>query len=88
VGTAVHEPRAALSACAEWAAPASPRLRDFDISTLRRALFFSDPAEAVYDPRLPVVPNLDHIIDDNVDRYPAELQTNPYLRKATARSRD
>ena len=66
----------------EWASPSSPRLRDFDISSLRRALFFSEPAEAVYDPRLPVLPNLDHIIDDNVDRYPAELQDNAYLRKA------
>jgi hypothetical protein len=65
----------------EWARPASRRLRDFDRDALRRVLFFSDPAEAVYDPRLPVLPNLDHIIDDNVDRYPAELRDNPYLRK-------
>jgi hypothetical protein len=65
----------------EWARPASARLRDFDRDVLRRALFFSDPAEAVYDPRLPVLPNLDHIIDDNVDRYPVELRDNPYLRK-------
>jgi hypothetical protein len=67
----------------EWASPASPRLRDFDRSELRRALFFTDPAEAVFDPRLPVLPNLEHILDDNVDRYPGELQTNAYLRKAT-----
>ncbi len=67
----------------EWASPASPRLRDFDTSRLRRALFFSEPAEAVFDPRLPVVPNLEHILDHNVDRYPAELRENAYLRKAT-----
>jgi len=66
----------------EWATPSSPRMRDFDTGALRRALFFSDPAEAVYDPRLPVVPNLEHIIEDNVDRYPLELQENAYLRKA------
>jgi hypothetical protein len=66
----------------EWASPSSARLRNFDTSSLRRALFFSNPAEAVYDPRLRVVPNLDHIIDDNVDRYPTELQNNAYLRKA------
>lgn len=66
----------------EWATPASPRLRDFDRKQLRRAVFFSNPAEAVFDPRLEVVPNLDHIIDDNVDRYPAELRDNAYLRKA------
>lgn len=66
----------------EWATPGSARLRIFDMSQLRRALFFSDPAEAVYDPRLPVIPNLEHIIDDNVDRYPEQLRDNPYLRKA------
>ncbi|HEX4325137.1 MAG TPA: DUF3825 domain-containing protein, partial [Gaiellaceae bacterium] len=67
----------------EWAAPSSPRLREFNRDELRRALFFSEPAEAVYDPRLRVDLNLEHIIDDNVDRYPSELQTNAYLRKAT-----
>lgn len=66
----------------EWATPASPRLRDFDVAQLQRALFFSDPAEVVYDPRLPVVPNLEHVLEDNIDRYPAELQNNAYLRRA------
>lgn len=65
----------------EWAAPSSPRLRDFDLTDLRRAVFFSEPAEVVYDPRLPVIPNLEHVLDDNVDRYPPELQTD-YLRHA------
>ena len=67
----------------EWAPPSSPKLRDFDLATLSRAVFFSDPAEVVYDPRLPVIPNLDHVLEDNLDRYPAELQDNAYLRKAT-----
>lgn len=66
----------------EWASPSSPRLHDFDTTTLQRALFFSDPAEVVYDPRLPVVPNLEHVLEDNVDRYPPELQNNAYLRRA------
>lgn len=67
----------------EWAAPSSSRLLgSFDVSRIRRALFFSDPAEVVYDPRLPVVPKLDHVVDDNVDRYPAELQGSAYLREA------
>jgi hypothetical protein len=66
----------------EWATPASPRLRDFDATALQRALFFSDPAEVVYDPRLPVVPNLEHVLEENVDRYPPELQDNAYLRRA------
>jgi Domain of unknown function (DUF3825) len=66
----------------EWATPSAPRLRAFDLEAAGRALFFSDPGEVVYDPRLPVVPNLEHIIEDNVDRYPEELQRNTYLRKA------
>jgi hypothetical protein len=67
----------------EWAAPSSPRLlANFDVSAIRRALFFSDPAEVVYDPRLPVVPNLNHVVDDNVDRYPPELQESTYRREA------
>jgi len=66
----------------EWATPSSSRLRDFDLAAVRRALFFSEPAEVVYDPRLQVIPNLEHILEHNVDRYPAELQDNPYLRKA------
>jgi hypothetical protein len=66
----------------EWASPASPRLRDFDGAALERALFFNETAEVVYDPRLPVVPNLEHILGHNVDRYPIALQDNAYLRKA------
>jgi hypothetical protein len=66
----------------EWAAPSSSRLKPFDLSRVNRALFFSDPGEVVFDPRLPVVPNLEHILDHNVDRYPLALQQNTYLRKA------
>jgi hypothetical protein len=67
----------------DWAIPSSPRLKAFDLAEVRRAVFFSDPAEIVYDPRLPVIPNLEHILNENVDRYPASLQGNSYLRKAT-----
>lgn len=66
----------------EWASPSSARLRDFDRASLQRAVFFQDPAEAVYDPRLEVVANLEHILEDNEDRFPAELQSNAYLRRA------
>lgn len=66
----------------DWATPSSSRMKAFDLAQVRRAVFFSDPAEVVYDPRLPVVPNMEHILDENVDRYPASLQENGYLRKA------
>jgi hypothetical protein len=65
----------------EWASPASPRLKGFDLDELAPAVYFTDPGEAVFDPRLPVVSNnLDHIVDDNVDRFPVELQENRYVR--------
>jgi len=64
----------------EWAAPSSSRLREFDRDELKPAAYFSDPGEVVFDPRLPVVANVEHIVDDNVDRYPPELQENHYLR--------
>jgi hypothetical protein len=64
-----------------WASPSSSWLRDFEPDSLRRAVFFSDPAEVVYDPRLKIVPNIEHIVDDNVDRYPETLRSNDYLRR-------
>jgi|GEM_PF-319224 len=64
----------------EWASPSSSRLRGFDRDDLRQASYFSDPGEAVFDPRLPVDPNMKHIVDDNVDRYPVELQANDFVR--------
>jgi hypothetical protein len=66
----------------EWAIPSSPRLRDFDLDELRPALYFSGPGEAVFDPRLPVVVDIEQLVHDNVDRYPPELRENDYLRGA------
>ena len=64
----------------DWVSPSSSKLRNFDRVELKPASYFVDPGEAVFDPRLPVDPNMEHIVDDNVDRYPAELRTNDYLR--------
>jgi hypothetical protein len=66
----------------EWASPSSAQGRGFDVRNLGRALFYKSPAEVVYDPRLEVLPNLEHIIDENVDRYPAELRDDSYRREA------
>jgi hypothetical protein len=65
----------------EWATPSSHRLKPFESDSLLPAVFFDDPGEAVFDPRLPVVANVEHIVDDNVDRYPQALRDNPYMRK-------
>lgn len=47
---------------------------------LEHAVYFDDPGEAVFDPRIPVVAKIEHIVDDNVDRYPELLRDNAYLR--------
>lgn len=36
--------------------------------------YFDDPAKAYFNPHLEVVPNIDHIIDENSDRFPKHLQ--------------
>jgi len=45
------------------------------------ARYFENTAELIYDPDWKLIPNLDHIIDDNVDRYPADLRENPHRRR-------
>jgi len=67
----------------EWAAPSSPRLRPFGSDVPEQALFIQDPADMVFDPRLTVVSNIEHIVNDNVDRYPEALRANEHIRKAT-----
>src|SRR5260370_30201823 len=37
------------------------------------AAYWNDPAELVFDPKLQVQLNLDHIIRDNLHRFPEEL---------------
>ena len=39
------------------------------------ANYFQDPIELIYDSRLDLRVNLDHIIDDNIARFPTSLQT-------------
>lgn len=36
--------------------------------------YFSDPSKIYFDPSINIVKNLDHILDDNFDRFPEELQ--------------
>jgi len=45
------------------------------------ARYFDKPQELIYDPDLELIPNLDHILDENVDRYPADLRDNPHRRR-------
>lgn len=36
--------------------------------------YFSDPSKIYFDPSINIVKNLDHILDDNIDRFPENLQ--------------
>ena len=47
----------------------------------KAARYFDRPADLIYDPDLELVPNLDHVLDDNVDRYPSDLRDNPHRRR-------
>jgi hypothetical protein len=64
----------------EWALPSSARLRSLAGTELEQAVYFDDPGEAVFDPRIPVVRKVEHIVHDNVDRYPPMLRDNDYMR--------
>lgn len=66
-------------------------LKDFVVESDRRmaffqtrpkaARYFEKPAELIYDPDRDLIPNLDHVLDDNIERYPADLRTNPHRRR-------
>lgn len=42
-----------------------------------RADFFSKPEDIIFNPNLNVIPQIDHIVEDNVDRFPIDLQKLP-----------
>jgi hypothetical protein len=65
----------------EWALPADYRMRPFANRDVRPARYFDKPEDLIYDPDLELVANLDHILDDNALRFPAELQTRPHQRR-------
>ncbi len=48
------------------------------VSRLQRPNFFSDPSELIMDPRLDIIPQWEHILDDdeNYNRIPEQLRVN------------
>lgn len=57
---------------------ASPRLDG--ITTLpRRANYFSSITELIYDPSYDLRANVEHILEENISRFPNELQGSPML---------
>lgn len=50
------------------------------IKTLpRRANYFRNISELLYDSNLTLRANIEHILEENIDRFPPELQQNPML---------
>lgn len=55
-----------------WARAGDRILTDF-VELPSLASYWSDPAELIFNPTLPVQLNVDHIIRDNLNRFPVEL---------------
>ena len=45
----------------------------------RRATYFSDISELIYDSSLPLRANVEHILEENIARFPASLASSPML---------
>lgn len=37
--------------------------------------YFTDPSKIYFNPNVPIIKNLDHILDDNIERFPTELRS-------------
>lgn len=62
-----------------WSTLADSRMRPFSSIDVKPARYFSRPDDLIYDPDLELVPDLDHILGENADRFPTSLQANPHL---------
>ena len=47
------------------------------------ANYFSDPSELLYDTRIELVVDIDHVIGDNRDRFPSELVANDFAMRSS-----
>ena len=56
----------------KWARSGERVLTDFP-ELPRLASYWRDPSEVIFNPQLQVQPNLDHIIRENLNRFPVEL---------------
>jgi hypothetical protein len=65
----------------EWSTLADFRMRPFSSIDVKSARYFTRPDDLIYDPDLELVADLDHILDENADRFPSALQANPHLRR-------
>ena len=59
----------------------SDRRLSFVATRPKPARYFDKPGDLIYDPDRELIPNLDHVLDDNVERYPNDLQVNSHRRR-------
>lgn len=45
------------------------------------ANYFANPEDLIFNPRIRVVPQIDHIIEDNIDRFPLHMRNLPVDEK-------
>ena len=63
-----------------WFTEAEGPMKPFVGREPERAQYFTDPRSLLFDPSLKFVESVTHILDENVDRYPEELQADPFRR--------
>lgn len=65
----------------DWNTLADFRMRPFASIDVKPARYFKELADLIYDPDLELAADLDHILDENADRFPEALRDNPQLRR-------
>lgn len=71
---------------AEWALSGFYRKSDRNLGYFGKkpdiANYFQEPSELLYDTRIELVVNPEHVINDNRHRFPEQLRDNPFALKA------
>lgn len=55
-------------------------INSFNGSLPKRANYFNDPSELIFNTKFPIVENIDHIIEDNANRFPEDLDVDSRRR--------
>ena len=66
----------------EQFAKESDRVLTFFAQRPEIANYFTDPSELLYDTRIDLVPDVDHVIGDHKERFPSELQGNDFAMRS------
>lgn len=64
-----------------WVTPTDLRLRLLEVDDLRPAYYFEDSRDLVFDPRLELVSNLDHILEHRSERWPPQVPDDEVQRR-------